>query len=44
MVKAKLIIARVAAANVIPPILAQKNSQKMEEQLNKKNRIPQSKL
>ena len=36
MVKAKSIIARVAAANVIPPILAQKNS--------KKNRIPQYKL
>ena len=39
-VKAKLIVARVAAANVVPSMLAQGNSQKTEEWLDKRIEPP----
>ena len=39
MVKAKLIEAQAAAANVVPPMSMMKNPQKPEKQ-DKKNKIP----
>ena len=41
-VKAKSIVAGVAAANMVPPMLTQINSQKSEKWIDKKNRILQS--